>query len=278
MKKYFLLVACIFSCGAAEALPVGNPAEPMLFTNHFCFETRPCWDSNRSWCDFFNVRFGFYGDYVLNRRLEAPSDQTTLTEQQTIIYTNAGEFVLNICNRLDLFATIGATRFEIIESTTNATGKLDYYYTPTVSYSGGGRLALYRCGCFYLGLEGQYFYTRAELDSFTAWDLGNFVYFDASSLRDETYNEWQAAVAVSYQFQNSAGFSLIPYAAIQFSGINWSRRRALTDSVQVYDLQQQELIGWTLGVTALLCDIIDITAEARWANERAFSVTGQISF
>lgn len=275
MKKY--LIACVIFLGLkGHALPVGNPAEPMLFTNHLWFPSRDFCDPCQTWRDFFNVRLGFYGNYALNRRLEVPRSDGVLKEKRASVYTDAGELILNICNRVDLFGTLGVTTFGLLENSGNL-GMANVYYSPTLSYSGGVRATLWRCKCFYLGVEGEYFYTKPELDSLSLWNRGNTFYFTSPTDRNETYGEWQVALAASYQFIDCANFGLIPYAAVQFAGVKWTRKRLLLGE-DVFSLKEQQVTGWTFGVTAILCNIIDITAEGRWANEKAFAITGQISF
>lgn len=276
MRNFLCVGLSILGMATVHALPVGNPAEPMLFSNHVYFENQGCCSPCINWCDFFNLRLGFYGDYVYNRRVEAPTSEAIFKEKRASMSTNAGEFVLNICDRVDLFATVGVTNIYLVENA-GSIGKISVYYSPTLSYSGGGRLTLWKSNCFYIGIEGQYFYTRAELNSVSLWNEGESFYYNTASERNETYNEWQGALAASYQFVNCANFVLIPYAAIQFAGVNWVRNRTL-DHSQVFSFKQQQVVGWTLGVTALLCNLVDITAEGRWANESAFSLTGQVSF
>ena len=282
MKKLILMTLTLLTCGVVQALPVGNPADPMLYTNNFWFgdcEWGDACDPCTSWLDMLDVRLGFYGDYVFNRRLEAENNAGTA--QTTTINTSAGLFVFNICDWIDLFATVGVSNFysRSTANNTNAPGvEIELGFSPTMSYSGGGRIALWNCDCFHVGIEGQYFYSKTELDWIEGMNNGAITYFNSSTDRDADYKEWQVALAASYIFVNSANFSLIPYAAVQFAGVSWDLSKTAGNASTFQDQKEQQVTGWTLGVTALMCDLIGVSVEGRWANEKAISVIGQLSF
>lgn len=73
------------------------------------------------WSDQFSLRLGFYEDYVFNRHMrvdfsEPPPDSTINTVK---LFTNSADLVLNGCDCLDIFATLGSSTFFIIANATS---------------------------------------------------------------------------------------------------------------------------------------------------------------
>lgn len=289
MKKFVLTVLTVLTCGALQALPVMNPADASLYTNNFwwgdscydpCDPCDPC-----GWFDWIDLRLGYYGDFVFNRHLEARTGGSDGGDiQRTTINTNAGLIVLNFCDWIDVFGTIGVSNFEIRteNSVFNVLSpvmtKVDF--SPAMSYSVGLRATIWQCDCFYLGAEAQYFYSDPDLNWYMPYSTGALTYFNTN--RSKTYQEWQVGIGAAYVFENCANFAFIPYAAIQVAGVNWDVGdtsfviSSVTHTLE--DLQSKKVVGWTLGMTALLCDLIGVTVEGRWANEKAIHVNGQLSF
>lgn len=299
MKKFVLTVLTVLTCGALQALPAGNPADSSLYTNSFwfgdscCDPCDPCdsfdlcgdWCDWSNWCGWFDLRLGFYGDYVFNRHLEAKGNNGTNNSgdiQTTTLFTNAGLIVLNFCDWIDAFATVGVTNFHIRTENSVWTDvspvMSELGFSPTMSYSGGLRATIWQCDCFYVGAMGQYFYSSTDLDWYLAYDTGALTYFNEN--RSANYQEWQVAIGMAYRFENCANFAFIPYANVEVSGVNWNLRKTFTatQTQTLQSLQEKKVVGWSLGLTALLCDLIGVTVEGRWANEKAVHVNGQLSF
>lgn len=288
MKKFVLTVLTVLTCGALQALPAGNPAGSSLYTNNFWFGDSSCdpCDPCSSWCDWFDIRLGFYGDYVYNRHLETKGtvgDQGG-DIQDTKINTNAGLIVLDICDRFEAFATIGTTNFNIMTENNSwgvAAGPVmsELFFSTEMSYSGGLRATIWECDCFMIGGMAQYFYTNTSTDSYLEYAGGTQTYFNNN--RSANYQEWQVAVGAAYMFMNSANFMFVPYANVEVSGVNWNLGQSFTANsqfVQLQSLQNKKIVGWSLGMSAVLCDLIGVTVEGRWANEKALHVNGQLSF
>ena len=282
MKKLILSFLTVLSCGTVCALPIGNPASPKLYTSSLWFGDNewsdPC-DPCTSWFDWIDLRMGYYGNFVYNRRLEVDSSEGP-TISNTTITTNDGLFTFSFCRWIDLFAHVGVSNFEA-SSPLSAANPIEttLYYSPSLSYGGGGKITFWSCDDFFLGVEGQYFYSNTELDSLQLDSTGVLTYFNSDSERDAGYGEWQVSVACSYRFVDSANFSMVPYAALVFSGVSW-KTEGTGDSniVNLSDLKEQQVTGWALGATALLCDMVGISVEGHWANQKALSIIGQISF
>lgn len=291
MKKLFLAVLVFLTNGLVQALPVGNPADPSLYdpqglaTNWYnCISP---WE-----LESFAWRIGFYGDYVFDRHLKAGTNLNQVTAnatgagdiRRTRIVTNSGVINLNILDQFDIFGTFGTTRISILTEATalglNNTSQFAYVdFGTEMSYSVGGRAIVWQHNGFYVGFEGQYFSTSPKWLSTTGQELG-FPSFLNHSNRSG-YKEWQAACAASYVFCNSANFCMSPYTALTFSGVDWGFAHVLRVrdiSFASPDIEQQKTLGWLIGMTLLMNDLVGVSAEAHFANEKALSVIGQISF
>ncbi|MFN0064925.1 MAG: hypothetical protein ACKVOH_01675 [Chlamydiales bacterium] len=286
MKKFVLTVLSVLTCGAIYALPVQNLADASLYSNGFWWGDNGCdpCDPCGSWCDAFSLRLGFYGDYVFNRHLETTVNGRRAGDIQTsTIMTNAGMAVINICDYIDLFGTVGVSNFWIktpsqVFGFSNVQSELDF--APAMSYSGGLRATAWRCDCFVIGAEAQYFYSGPKLNYYLPYDTGVLTYFNSDTKM--SYQEWQVAIGASYIFRNCANFEFVPYGAVQVSGGKWnfSDFSYVVNEVthQIPNLRPKKIVGFTFGMSAVLCDMIGMTVEGRWANEKAVHVNGQVRF
>lgn len=300
MKKLVATILTVLSCGAAYALPIGNPSEASLFLNGLCWDT-PCCDPCDpcfSWCDAWSIRLGFYGDYVFNRHLEVrEGDDDDDTEgsdiDETSFFTNAGYIALNICDRVDVFTTLGASKLHIrtdaksFGSTTSLESEL--FFETKFSWSIGARATLWECDCFAIGVEGQYLRSTPDLDSFLNYDTGTLTYFndgDDDGPNSSRYQEWQVGLGISYRFATSCPtLAMIPYVGVKWA---WSRvdfhdNNDFTfiedgESLTVHRLRAKKLWGYAVGMTFTLCDMIGVNVEGRFGDEKAVAVLGQFRF
>lgn len=291
MKKLVVTILTLLSCGTAYALPVGNPSEASLFRNGLWWEScccDPC-DPCFSWCDAWSLRIGFYGDYVFNRHMEIDSgDHENGADIDTMtITTNAGYIALNICDRLDVFGTLGATTLGICTDATSwgslASLNSELGFETYFSWSVGARATLWQWGCFGIGVEGQYFETRPDLDYFIEYNGGTFTYFNNNN--GVRYYEWQVGLGASYKIATSCpSVALVPYAAVKWAGSKLSLDNfSFVDptsgtSLVLENLEAKKLWGYAIGVSFTLCDLIGLTVEGRWADEKALYVNGQFRF
>ncbi len=295
MKKLIAITLTLVTCGSALALPVGNPSEPILYTHglywgSYCCE--PC-DPCFSWFDAWNVRAGFYGDYVFNRHLEVDhKDHENGTDIDDVeLYTNSGYLVLNICDRVDIFGTLGATNLHIKTDASSWGAPLslmsELYFKTDLSWSAGARAVLWGCDCFTLGLEGQYFQVNTEADYFVNYDSGQLNYFNEND--SAHYSEWQVGLGVSYRIAtNCPTFAMVPYAAATYarSKLDLDDLRFATFSnfidddldLKLEDLDNKKPWGYAIGLSFTMCDLIGVTVEGRFAGEKALYVNGQIRF
>jgi len=264
------------ACGAVYALPVGNPSDASLLSDGFVQEGfcgDPC-DPCLSWCDAWSFRVGFYGDYVFNRHLETDADRHI---ERFNLNTNAGLLVLNVWDRVDVFATLGASNFAL---STNASAfnpalagvVVDLESETEFSWSVGGRATLWEFGCTSLGIEGQYFAFRPDVTRVTIEDT-----FSNYPDSDTSYREWQVGLGISHRIN-----ILVPYVAVKWSHQNLSFKGATVTvggtPVPLNNLTNDKCWGYAVGVSLVDCEKMSVTAEARFADEKAFHVNAQLRF
>jgi major outer membrane protein len=308
MKKLFLTMLTILSCGAVYALPVGNPAEASLLCDGLIWEGHcgcdPC-DPALTWCDAFSVRAGFYGDYVFNRhmRLRLTNGSTILRNQleRTSLYTNAGYVALNFWDRLDLFTTLGNTQIHL-EGNVSTFGPFGEFIsgiflpgfgvTPgerveldtnnEFSWSLGARGTLWECGCTTLGIEGQYFRAESRVKRITLADDASFYPTATIPHLRTRYTEWQVGVGLAHRIH-----IFVPYVAVKWSGARLQYRNnpeiaILTDfatpGITLNELRNKKKWGYAVGVSLVDCEKASLTVEGRFADEKALYVNSQIRF
>ena len=284
MKKLFMSMICLLACGAAFALPVGNPSDASLLCDGLIWEGHcgdPC-DPCLTWCDSWAFRVGFYGDYVFNRHMEVDYDGLNDPDVEHVeIYTNAGFIALNFYDRFDIFATLGATnlRIETNNSAFQAAGSTvtinDRFVLETqtdFSWSLGLRATIWECGCTSLGAEAQYFYTNPDISYVdVAYTDGNY----PDGMLDAKYREWQIGVGVSHRIN-----MFVPYAAVKWGHAKLDLDDAVltNPTVTLHDLDTKKDWGYAIGVSLVDCEKASLTVEGRFASEKALHVNGQIRF
>ncbi|MEG2241049.1 MAG: hypothetical protein RSB82_00920 [Victivallaceae bacterium] len=224
-KLFFITSLALFGATySLQALPLGNPDAAGLLQSGLVWDSYECAsdmvdglccsdiccreDCNSNFCDILNCQLGFYGDYVIDRDLKtnvAPTSRlpntiataapTTLipnvayNQEMSVarMFTNAGSLTLNICQRLDLYGTIGTTNMHLQGPSTafNLSGVIGTVFTAGTSgledainnsvieidsrtdlcWSIGARATVLRCSNFSLGAEGQYFENRSKIDT-----------------------------------------------------------------------------------------------------------------
>ncbi|MCB1181683.1 MAG: hypothetical protein KDK55_06675 [Chlamydiia bacterium] len=285
MKKRLSIVLAVLTTGNAFALPIGNPAEASIYKNGIYWGYNdPCADL----CDSFSFRLGFYGDYVFNRNLQisgAGIRGNGDAIRNTEIFTNASYMAVNFCDRVDLFGTLGASQLEIntneISWVFNGHREGTLLTDTTFSWSIGGHASLYEWGCFTLGIEGQYFQFKPDLTHYINCDGSN----EFTVNNQLKYDEWQVGLGLAYEYYVcDPKFSMIPYVGVKWSGCHLNTdnfRFTPTGSMEEFcisGLKNNKHWGWALGLTFSMCDLIGVTAEGRFADEKAFHIRGQMRF
>lgn len=286
MRKLLAIALTTLSCGAAYALPVGNPAEASLLCDGLFLEGHcgDCFDPCLSWCEAWSFRAGFYGDYVFNRHFKiAPPGQGSRVIDHSTLSTNAAYLAFNILERVDIFANLGATAISLEGNAIllGRPGDIDQslrFFLQTnsaFSWGVGGRATLWELGCTSFGLEGQYFQTRPNLQRLV---IGDFVTLNLDTL-DAQYSEWQVGFGLSHRIN-----IFVPYVAVKWAGGRWEFDNLaivsndLDVSLVIGDVRPDKHWGWAVGVSLIDNEKASVTVEGRFADERAVYVNGQIRF
>lgn len=281
MKKLFMTMVSVLACGAAFALPVGNPSDASLLCDGLIWEGHcgdPC-DPCLTMCDSWSIRVGFYGDYVFNRHMEVDHDASDHDHdiEHTEIYTNAGMIAFNVWDRFDIFATLGASTL-YIDTNASAFGSANAGYrfeleTDTdFSWSLGARATIWECGCTSFGIEGQYFYTKPDIKRVT---LGATTSNYLDGQHDAKYREWQIGIGVSHRIN-----LLTPYIAVKWahSKLDLDNAMITSPTATLWNLESKKVWGYAVGVSLVDCEKASLTVEGRFADEKAVHVNGQIRF
>ncbi len=280
MKKLYVTLLTFLACGSAYALPVGNPSDASLLCDGLLFEGHcgdPC-DPCLSWLDAISIRVGFYGDYVFNRHMEVDRNEDDSDIEHTKLFTNAGYVAANIWDRLDVFATFGATNL-FIDTNGSAFGipavgsRFVLETKSHFSWSAGVRGTIWECGCTSLGAEFQYFYTRPRVKRITEAALISD--YPDNFLTSKFY-EWQFGVGFAHRIN-----IFVPYIAVKWSRAHFkfdNARPAPLPGIILFDLENKKDWGYAVGVSLVDCEKASLTVEGRFGDEKAVHVNGQIRF
>jgi hypothetical protein len=274
MKKLIITTFATFFPFFASALPLSNIADPQLYCGPGA--------TSLELCPPFSLRMGYYGDFVFERNItRSRNGQDSGDLYGYSSYTNAAEFVLNICRYLEFFGTVGQSDVTIQRQGNDEDSNITLFESvlqPAVSWSTGVRFAQEWCH-FIWGLEGQYFQYDGIYQTTTLLSDGRVEW---SNVNEQfNYREWQGGAGLAYQIESCEYMDLIPYIGITVSGL-----RAYGD--RLIDNQEDEpfkdtyratkMVGYSVGATALLNQTIGLTVEGRFANETALYVSGQFRF
>lgn len=281
MKKLALTLLTVLTSGAVYALPVGNPADASLLCDGLFMEGSCCLDACdpcASWCDALSFRVGFYGDYVFNRHLKIDSNDSYADIEESVLNTNAAIVTMNIWDRLDVFATLGASHLFISTNASafqGAAGELYEIETETdFSWSAGLRATLWECGCTTLGAEFQYFYTRPDVSRVVQGEDAAVYPHNVQA----KYQEWQFGIGISHRIN-----MIVPYAAMKWGATKVNFDDAIIDfpgsvppTTVLDDLKNQKDWGYAVGLSLIDCDKASFTAEARFSDEKAVHIRAEV--
>jgi major outer membrane protein len=290
MKKLFVTALIFLSCGSAYALPVGNLADPSLLTWGILSPAYNCRGCNPCcfWFDYWALKVGYYGDFVFNRNLKIQGEGLDQGEniQRTTLFTNAGYLALNLCNKVDIFGTLGASKITITTNETSwflagaAEGRLQW--DNTFSWSAGAKGTIFQKSGFFLGVEGQYFQSCPELNDYVSYESGLFNYFQKARM---TYKEWQVGTGISYALTCFCpNLKVVPYAAAKWAWVRFDThsfnfvRTGTPFVLTIFNLKAAKHWGAAVGTSIAICDIVDFTVEGRWGDETALYVNGKFRF
>lgn len=224
---------------------------------------------------------GFYGDYVFNRNMEcerSAKDNPNIDDFE--LTTNAGYIALTLWDRIEAFATLGASSLnlecnrDVFADFGNANGRFFIYSSTDFSWSIGGRCTALTICDFSLGFEGQYFRTNPSVLRLTS-EGNNSTYPSGYNI---LYTEWQVGFGASY----CVGPMVRPYMGVMYARAHTdSNDRTITvggGAFTINDMKNTKPWEYAVGISFPFCDEVAFTVEGRFAGEKALYVNGTIRF
>lgn len=259
MKKLLALVTGLVAAGTAFASPVLSPAAAAAHTDGVFF----CDD-----CDCWSLRAAFRGDYVFDRHLSR-ANPTSPTGFQSIsrysLFANEGVLTVNFWDRLDIYGLVGAAS-QNLANIIGATAFDTDFATQTI-WGVGARATLLEgcwgcCGTSYLGADINY-ESIGSADSKRRLIDG----VPATTRVSASYQEWQVSLQAGHRIA-----MLTPYIAVKWSNahVGFSRFRGASNHDRHW--------GYAVGTALVDAGRMSVTAEARFVDETAMTITGEFRF
>lgn len=244
---------------------VGNPAQPALQTRGVC-QTTPTW---------WDFRIAYFGDYVYNQPSQDAFPQLGKEAESydMQLWTQAGMFIFNLCNRIDLYGIIGGLRIQNSDELSTS---------QQFAWGVGGKIIFLHEGPFRMGCDIKYFASNQSPQFFRSGHLAYNVTTDNFSMN---YSEFQAAVGLSYKTKYVSPYisgsyilsELTPNPATVFLRIPIpSRRREVRLTVK--SITATTRFGLVIGTTLIDHQKATITAEWRTFNQNSINVSGELRF
>ncbi|MDR3623596.1 MAG: hypothetical protein P4L16_00445 [Chlamydiales bacterium] len=267
MKKLLSLVAGLVMGSALYALPVLNPAGPALLTDGvFMCDQNDCW----------GIKFGYRGDFVFDKHMKSAFGGH---HKDFSLYANEGVLTLNLWDRLDIYGFVGAANMseDDLRYITGAESDefIFHYNTRTIAGVGIKAVLWETCwgsyGTTYVGIDGQYEWLASSPVSRVTRNGDS----EGSGDFKREYREGQVSLAIGHRICN-----LIPYVAAK-----WSNGRAplngtsvTVDGIGFDDISATRHWGYAVGLSLVDAGRMSVTAEARFIDETAFTISGDIRF
>lgn len=232
---------------------------------------------------FISVRAGYRGDFVYNRKLQ----DINHTIDTYSLYCNEGVFTMNFCQCVDIYAFCGSCSQNLDSKYSSSAGTPNYetvnFETKSI-WGAGGKITLWcqnwgcNYGTTYLGLDACYEKTVTEnsetwLHNDTIVTGGGAAIVPATA----TYYEWQVACMLGHKVAK-----VTPYVAIKWSAARASltgqRDHGSTVTTSLLSATSQRHLGWAVGATFVDWGCVAITAEARFVDEKAATISADIRF
>lgn len=267
------------------ALPVGNPTDGSLYLKGICTgETRsdPC-VVVFNYGDILRLKGGFYADFVFNRHMAIYRARHDGADIDTVsLRSNAAYVAMNFFDWADFFGIVGATHITLTtdgSSFSRHSSLISLDFKTQMCWGVGTKVTLWKMGDFSVGVEGQYFRTMPHLNSMVRLATGDINYFNFKNIF--TYDEWQVGLGASYRYHWECT-SMVPYIAIKrargemvfddfafaFNSVDYT----------LESLKSKKLWGYAVGMSMILSQMIGVTVEGRFADEKALYINGQLRF
>lgn len=296
MDPMLLKEGWICPCAPSDCTPVCRMDDSKCLWDTFmsgCYEGFSFWD-------FVAFKASFCFDYVYDRKMEIGGGQFlqnhTAQLRHVQISSLSGRFDVIIGQTFAMFGSLGSlalTQREgrvfpvgIIENDFQFKGISEDDHTETdFMWSLGFLKSFYYCDCLGLGVSLEYKQGRPDMNRASAFLFDPNIYSEAYIASEFNtnpkvrYREMQAGGGISTWIHLTAdGHSgLSPYMGVKFS---YAELNYLKSTVYKPYLKSNStgIIGFSHGITLIVEDMISITVEGRWLDEKGVYTNAQIRF
>jgi len=261
MKKIMILffTICFFGVYAA---PVGNPLNPEIIEEGF-FITPASW---------MNFRLGYEGNFVSDARMDKKTSSSKIDNFKND--SNSASFTLNLQNRTDLFAVLGASRIRSDWRFDNAgvMSRIELETNYRLYGAAGGKAILFQWGSTVLSVGGRYSFTEPSI---------TFITRDGA-LQDKgfsrvKYHDWQVDLGTAHKIDIFA-----PYLGVKYLNSKAKIKNVPiaidTDGQNQIKMKKRDHFGVYVGCSLSNGKYFMMSVEARFIDEEGISVTGDIKF
>jgi len=261
MKKIILLFFTMFSFGLFAA-PVGNPLSPAIIEEGF-FVTSASW---------VNFRLGYEGNFVSDARMDKKTSGGKIDNLKKDI--NSGSFTLNLQNRTDLFAILGASRIRSDWRFDNAgiMSRIELETNYRLYWAAGGKAILFQWGNTALSAGGRYSFTEPTLTFITQDGTPQ----DKGPSRVK-YHDWQVDLGLAHKID-----IFVPYVGVKYlnSKAKISNTAIVIDTngLNQIKMRNRDHFGVYAGCTLSNSKYFMMTVEARFIDEEGITVSGEMKF
>ncbi|MFA6119628.1 MAG: hypothetical protein WCT85_04925 [Parachlamydiales bacterium] len=256
----FILSAVFYVSGFATT--VGNPLNPEIIEEGFFI-------SPTSWINF---RVGYEGDFISDARLYNALQKGKIDNFKKDI--NSGTLTLNFQNRMDVFGVVGEGRirsdwrFENL----NAVSRLQLESNYRLYWAAGAKVILFQWCNTALSTGGRYTFMKPSISYITIdgipQDKGN------SRIKSK---DWQIDLGLAHRID-----LFIPFIGVKY--LNAKERVydspvvISADNQNYVNMKNKDRFGIYAGCSLSNSKYFMLTVEARFIDEEAISVSGDLKF
>ena len=266
MKKFIAIIIClgfVLSVTAAYAAPVGNIATPSVLKKGIIYQDEQAQ---------FAVVAGGEVDLTWDQNLKR---QDTDTEY----YFYGGKIGVLIMNRFMPYAILGgaeAKKQQFKIDSRKIKFETDYDFVWGV----GGTAMLYETklegmgnGQLRIGVDGRYRQSHLKVDKVVR-DGVSYNASDAAVTQSKyELEQWQVALAVSYQIEQ-----IIPYVGVKYSDATGEAITTISGTKYKNDFENDDNVGIFVGGDILINDSFTANIEGRFIDETALSLGATLRF
>lgn len=243
--------------------PVGNPDAPKIIQQGLL-------GHSDSWID---VRLGYEGDFVSNGLLHQFIESSGRVDTYEA-WTNSGVLTLNVLDRIDMYAVLGASRIKAAWrfENENIISRIEVKTEYDFLWALGGRTIFYEWNRASLGLGGRY--TASSYHPMHTTSSGVVVDAQASHFH---WDEWQVNLDLAYHVS-----LFTPYIGAKYSHARAELRDfpvpISSSGTGNNSFENETPVGVYLGCALSSGRYFMFNIEARLVDEEAVSVTGDFRF